>query len=66
VTENIQTLIPYLSHIIKSYDKHYIFKKKLDEIMAIPEESILEGSKISAIRVNSRAVSKTSHLANSI
>jgi hypothetical protein len=34
--------------------------------VAIPEESVLEGSKISGIRLNSREPSKTSNLANSV
>lgn len=29
VSSNIQSPIPYLTHMIKSYDKHYVFKKKL-------------------------------------
>ncbi len=29
VSRHIQTIIPYLIHIIKSYDKHYLKKKEL-------------------------------------
>lgn len=43
---NIQAPIPYLTHMIKSYDKHYVFKKKLEEIAALGEESLLETSSI--------------------
>lgn len=32
--------------MIKSYDKHYVFKKKLEEIAAIGDESVLEMSSI--------------------
>jgi hypothetical protein len=32
--------------MIKSYDKHYIFKKKLEEIVAIIDESTIEASSI--------------------
>ena len=35
ISDNIQAPIPYLTHMIKSYDKHYVFKKKLEEIVAI-------------------------------
>lgn len=41
VSKNIQATIPYLTHIIKSYDKHYVFKKKLEEIQANQDESLL-------------------------
>jgi imidazoleglycerol phosphate dehydratase HisB len=41
VSFNIQAPIPYLTHMIKSYDKHYVFKKKLEEIAAIGDESCL-------------------------
>lgn len=41
VSANIQSPIPYLTHMIKSYDKHYVFKKKLEEIIAIGDESVL-------------------------
>lgn len=29
MAKNIKTTVPYLSHLIKSYDKHYIYKKEL-------------------------------------
>lgn len=29
MAENIKTTVPYISHLIKSYDKHYIYKKQL-------------------------------------
>ena len=32
--------------MIKSYDKHYVFKKKLEEIVAIIDESVMETSSI--------------------
>jgi hypothetical protein len=32
--------------MIKSYDKHYVFKKKLEEIAALGDESVLEMSSI--------------------
>ena len=49
--------------MIKSYDKHYIFKKNLDEIIAIPEESMLEQSKLSGIQMQivSRTVSRNNN-----
>lgn len=46
VSTNIQTVIPYLTHMIKSYDKHYVFKKKLQEITALGDESVLEMSSV--------------------
>ena len=46
ISLNIQVPIPYLSHMIKSYDKHYVFKKKLEEIVAIIDESVMETSSI--------------------
>ena len=45
ISANIQAPIPYLSHMIKSYDKHYVFKKKLEEIVAY-DESMIEPSSI--------------------
>ena len=41
IGENIKTTIPYLSHLIKSYEKHYIHKKELEPIQAIVEESAI-------------------------
>jgi hypothetical protein len=46
ISSNIQSPIPYLTHMIKSYDKHYVFKKKLEEIVAINDESVVEVSSI--------------------
>lgn len=46
ISSNIQSPIPYLTHMIKSYDKHYVFKKKLEEIVAINDESVVEMSSI--------------------
>lgn len=45
ISANIQAPIPFLSHMIKSYDKHYVFKKKLEEIVAY-DESMIEPSSI--------------------
>lgn len=42
--------------MIKSYDKHYVFKKKLEEIIAIGDESVFEMSSI--VNPNSRNPSK--------
>ena len=56
VSANIQSPIPYLTHMIKSYDKHYVIKKKLEEIIAIGDESVLEMSSI--VNHNSRNPSK--------
>lgn len=39
VSRHIQSVIPYLIHIIKSFDKHYLKKKELEPIAAINEES---------------------------
>jgi hypothetical protein len=37
IAENIKTTVPYISHLIKSYDKHYIYKKQLEPVVAIDE-----------------------------
>ena len=41
VSKSIQFPIPYLTHIIRSYEKHYIINKPLEKIVAIPDESLL-------------------------
>lgn len=46
MAQNIKSTVPYISHLIKSYDKHYIYKKQLEPIMAIVDESALEVSEI--------------------
>ena len=36
MAKNIKTTVPYLTHIIRSYEKHYIKQKKvLEKITAI-------------------------------
>jgi hypothetical protein len=45
--------------MIKSYDKHYVFKKKLEEIVAINDESVVEASSIvnpNSSNINSKIV----------
>jgi hypothetical protein len=37
ISKNIQFTIPYLTHIIRSYEKHYISNKPLDKIFSIPD-----------------------------
>lgn len=40
MAKNLKTTIPYITHIIRSYEKHYINKKKiLEPINAIADES---------------------------
>ena len=39
IAQNIKSTVPYISHLIKSYDKHYIYKKQLEPVVAIDEES---------------------------
>ncbi len=59
ISSNIQSPIPYLTHMIKSYDKHYVFKKKLEEIVAINDESVVEASSIvnpNSSNINSKIV----------
>lgn len=42
MSRNIKTTVPYITHIIRSYEKHYIKQKKvLEPIAAIFEESAL-------------------------
>ena len=42
MARNIKTTVPYITHIIRSYEKHYIKQKKiLEPIAAIVEESAL-------------------------
>jgi len=42
MARNIKITVPYLTHIIRSYEKHYIKQKKvLEQITAIVEESAL-------------------------
>lgn len=42
MARNIKTTVPYITHIIRSYEKHYIKHKKiLEPIAAIVEESAL-------------------------
>lgn len=42
MARNIKTTVPYITHIIRSYEKHYIkHKKVLEPIAAIVEESAL-------------------------
>ena len=41
IAKNIQFSIPYLAHIIRSYDKNYISNKPLEKITSIAEESAL-------------------------
>ena len=38
----VKHAIPYINHIVKSYEKHYIKEKKLEQINAIFEESFQE------------------------
>ena len=40
VAKNINSKVPYLTHIIRSYEKHYIMNKPLPIIHSIAEESI--------------------------
>lgn len=35
MAQNIKTTVPYISHLIKSYDKHYIYKKQLEPVIAL-------------------------------
>ncbi len=35
----VKHTIPYINHIVKSYEKNYIKEKKLEQINAIAEES---------------------------
>ena len=44
MSQNIKSTVPYISHLIKSYDKHYIYKKQLEPIQAIVDESAMEAS----------------------
>lgn len=37
IAQNIKSTVPYISHLIKSYDKHYIYKKQLEPVVAIDE-----------------------------
>ena len=53
ISTNIQAPIPYLTHMIKSYDKHYVFKKKLEEIVAYVDESAIQASSIVNPHLNS-------------
>lgn len=46
MSKNIKTQVPYISHLIKSYDKHYIYKKQLEPIQAIIEESAMSVSEL--------------------
>lgn len=41
IAQNIKSTVPYISHLIKSYDKHYIYKKQLEPVVAIDEESLI-------------------------
>ena len=49
MSKNIKFTVPYLSHLIQSYDKHYIYKKELEPIAAIVEESALSITDITGI-----------------
>lgn len=40
MARNIKTTVPYITHIIRSYDKHYIKKKVLEPIAAIEESAL--------------------------
>lgn len=42
MARNIKTTVPYITHIIRSYDKHYITMKVLEPIVATGEESALD------------------------
>lgn len=46
MAQNIKSTVPYISHLIKSYDKHYIYKKQLEPIIAIGDESAIEASSV--------------------
>lgn len=50
IAENIKTTVPYISHLIKSYDKHYIYKKQLEPVVAIDEESILSTNEFNCFK----------------
>ena len=56
MAENIKTTVPYISHLIKSYDKHYIYKKQLEPVMAIAEESLISVSEANIIKPQNRRV----------
>lgn len=55
MAQNIKTTVPYISHLIKSYDKHYIYKKQLDPVIAIAEEeSLMSISDTNQMSLNKR------------
>lgn len=56
MAENIKTTVPYISHLIKSYDKHYIYKKQLEPVMAIAEESLISVSEANIIKPQNKRV----------
>ena len=56
MAENIKTTVPYISHLIKSYDKHYIYKKQLEPVIAIAEESLISVSEINIIKPQNKKI----------
>jgi hypothetical protein len=54
MADNIKTTVPYISHLIKSYDKHYIYKKQLEPVIAIAEESLISVSEANIIKSQNR------------
>ena len=53
MARNIKSTVPYITHIIRSYEKHYIKNKKiLEPIAAIVEESALSLNSSISVRKN--------------
>ena len=53
MARNIKSTVPYITHIIRSYEKHYIKHKKiLEPIAAIVEESAISLNSSISVRVN--------------
>lgn len=54
MAQNIKTTVPYISHLIKSYDKHYIYKKQLEPVIALAEESLMSISDTNQMSINKK------------
>lgn len=54
MAQNIKTTVPYISHLIKSYDKHYIYKKQLEPVIALAEQSLMSISDTNQMSINKK------------